>query len=271
VSIALSPPDALLLPPVPLRRPWRRPWRLDRLLLGMTASGLLHVATIVLLVWLPLVRLSTETQLSGRQSVLTVAFMEMPSEADPEAVTAEVHVDFADVDPQLPTPMEPCPVPVHRAETPPPETELEMAMLEPLARIPLVRDTPQRTTADQPRVAVQPSLPVPRRTAARPPASIAVPALVGSVERTSARPLDNPLPEYPIEALRRALDGRVTLRVTVSPTGNVSDLSVAQGSGYRAFDEAALDAVEDWQFEPARRFGRPVASTVLLPIRFMPR
>jgi protein TonB len=222
-------------------------------------------------VWLPAALLTSDAQLSGRQSVLSVAFVDVPSVAEPEAVTVDVPIDVAQVDAPQPARLEPCPVQVHRTETPPPSTELAVAMLEPVETVVLRRDRPRRFTSQKPRIAIEPLSPAPRRAPARRTASIAVPATIGSVDRTSPRPLDNPLPEYPIEALRRALHGRVTLRVTVSSAGNVSDLAVAQSSGYRSFDEAALRAVRDWQFEPARRFGRPVASTVLLPIRFMPR
>jgi protein TonB len=222
------------------------------------------------LVWLPTAALTTDAQLSGRQSVLSVAFVDAPSEAQPEPVV-HVQIDVAEVDVRQPPPIEPCPVPIPRTETPPPSAELAMAMLDPLETITPARDTPRRVTSRPPQIEVEPIAPAPRRAPARPRASIATPAMVGSVERTSPKPLDNPLPEYPIEALRRALHGRVTLRVKVSAAGNVSDLAVAQSSGYLSFDEAALEAVRDWRFEPARRFGRPVASTVLLPIRFMPR
>lgn len=196
----------------------------------------------------------------------TVAFVDEPSVTEPEAVMLDVQIDV-----QQPARLAPRPVQVQLAETPPPRTELAMAMLEPVETTTPTPDTPRRATSQQPRIAADTISPARRRAPARPPASIAVPAMIGSVERTSPRPLDNPLPEYPIEALRRALHGRVTLRVTVSPAGNVADLAVARSSGHLSFDEAALKAVRDWQFEPARRSGRPVAATVLLPIRFMPR
>ena len=284
VSVAsLSHTEALLLAPAPLRRPWRSPLIPRRLMLGLAASGLCHLAAIVLLGWLPAAVLTTDAKLPGQQSVLTVAFVDVPSVADPEPATVEV---LPEPDPSSsailkhPVPIEPCPAPVNRTDTPPPAIEPVMAMLEPPTPSDTVtptRDTPQRAALKQPhaqpRIAVEPIAAMPRRRLERPTAfiAVAVPATIGSAETTIARPRDNPLPEYPIEALRRALHGRVTLRVTVSPEGTVSGLVVARSSGYRSFDEAALEAVKDWQFEPARRFGQPIASTVLLPIRFLPR
>jgi protein TonB len=89
------------------------------------------------------------------------------------------------------------------------------------------------------------------------------------VESTSAKPLDNPPPRFPSEARRRRIEGRVVLRLAVSAMGEVSRVEVVESAGYAILDEAAIDTVRRWIFEPARRNGRPVASTVTLPVRFL--
>jgi hypothetical protein len=38
--------------------------------------------------------------------------------------------------------------------------------------------------------------------------------------------------------------------------------------GHPAFSDAAIAAVRQWRFEPARLDGRPVAITVVVPVRF---
>ena len=58
------------------------------------------------------------------------------------------------------------------------------------------------------------------------------------------------------------------LNVIVGADGRVHALSIARNSGHALLDEAALDAVRAWTFEPARVAGRPVASQALVPVRF---
>ena len=88
---------------------------------------------------------------------------------------------------------------------------------------------------------------------------------------TTAKPFaSNPMPKYPAAALRRNEGGTVLLRVIVGSDGTPTDIDVAQRSGSRELDRAALSAVRKWQFSPATRNGRPVASTVDVPVEFRP-
>lgn len=88
---------------------------------------------------------------------------------------------------------------------------------------------------------------------------------------TTARPFaSNPVPKYPAAALRRNEGGTVLLRVIVGSDGTPTDIDVAQRSGSRELDRAAITAVRKWQFNPATRNGQPVASTVEVPIEFRP-
>ncbi|GAB4280361.1 MAG: hypothetical protein Kow0092_36000 [Deferrisomatales bacterium] len=75
-------------------------------------------------------------------------------------------------------------------------------------------------------------------------------------------------PVYPRLARRRGWQGVVRLRVRVSPAGEVLDAVVEQSSGYRVLDRAAAEVVRAWRFRPAVRGGRPVASEVVVPVRF---
>ncbi len=91
---------------------------------------------------------------------------------------------------------------------------------------------------------------------------------VGTTETQAASPLENPSPLYPVDAVRRKLQGVVMLRVTIGTDGYVKAVKVADSSGYRILDTAALDAVGEWEFHPALRNGQPVVWTARLPIRF---
>lgn len=89
---------------------------------------------------------------------------------------------------------------------------------------------------------------------------------------SSAQPLaDNPLPRYPVEALRGGEGGTVVLQVKVDKNGQPVDIDVARRSGSRELDRAALAAVRDWRFKPATRNGKPVESVTELPVEFKPQ
>jgi protein TonB len=78
----------------------------------------------------------------------------------------------------------------------------------------------------------------------------------------------NPEPSYPREARRRRQQGTVLLSVRVSAAGRADSIAVAASSGFGALDAAAVAAVREWEFEPGRLDGEPVASQVEIPIRF---
>ena len=72
---------------------------------------------------------------------------------------------------------------------------------------------------------------------------------------------------YPPDALRDRIEGSVGIEVTVDESGNVADARVTQPAGH-GFDEAALAAVRQWTFEPARTAGKPVRAIVELALPF---
>jgi protein TonB len=78
----------------------------------------------------------------------------------------------------------------------------------------------------------------------------------------------NPEPEYPEELLRQRIGGTVVLRVSVQADGTVGRVRVERSSGVAQLDAAAVTAVQRWRFEPARRWGVPVAIDVRVPITF---
>ena len=80
--------------------------------------------------------------------------------------------------------------------------------------------------------------------------------------------LNNPAPEYPRAARRLHLQGKVIVRVLVSAAGTAERVGVAQSSGAEMLDKAALDAVREWTFVPARQGSRAVVGEVDVPINF---
>lgn len=81
-------------------------------------------------------------------------------------------------------------------------------------------------------------------------------------------PFRNTAPAYPWLARVRGWQGSVLVRAWVTPSGEVASVGVAQSSGRSLLDQAATAAVGKWKFNPARRKGQAVASTVEVPIVF---
>jgi protein TonB len=75
-------------------------------------------------------------------------------------------------------------------------------------------------------------------------------------------------PAYPPAALGHGEQGRVLLSIQVAPSGRASAVLIMASSGYAILDNAARDAVLGWRFVPADFRGKPVWSTLLLPVTF---
>ncbi|MBU1711353.1 MAG: energy transducer TonB [Proteobacteria bacterium] len=86
-----------------------------------------------------------------------------------------------------------------------------------------------------------------------------------------ARPLykKNPPPKYPASARRNRQEGTVLLEVFVDDQGRVEELRIYRTSEHQPLDRAALAAVENWEFEPGLKNGKPVAMWVRVPVRFV--
>ena len=75
-------------------------------------------------------------------------------------------------------------------------------------------------------------------------------------------------PVYPRDAERQNLSGWVDVEFTVAPDGSTQDLVVRGAEPQRTFDQAAIDAVKRWRFEPIMRDGAAVAQRAAVRIRF---
>jgi len=77
-------------------------------------------------------------------------------------------------------------------------------------------------------------------------------------------------PIYP-EALRRSrMQGVVVLQIEILVDGSIGAIEVFRSlmPGPGGFDEAAIEAVRQWQFQPAMSGGQPVACWITQPINF---
>ena len=78
-------------------------------------------------------------------------------------------------------------------------------------------------------------------------------------------------PRYPDSARRHGIEGETLLRFQVLSSGRVASISVARSAGHPDLDRSAVEAVQTWLFEPARRGREAVAIWVTLPVRFQLR
>ena len=175
------------------------------------------------------------------------------------------------------------PLDVRLIELPPPERQ-KPPPPPPRKAAPVTAPPPIMTaaadSAPAAAFAVAPQPPVPPRElpATAPVAPRAAPVAVAeptppppvpvTAARFDADYLNNPPPVYPAISRRLREEGRVLLSVRVTPQGLPEAVDIRQGSGHARLDEAALAAVRQWRFVPARRGETPVMSSVLVPIDF---
>jgi protein TonB len=66
-------------------------------------------------------------------------------------------------------------------------------------------------------------------------------------------------PEYPPRAQQQGLEGYVIVEFTISPAGTVKDLRVIESQPAHVFDQAVLNAVRRWRYNPKVENGVAVA------------
>jgi protein TonB len=141
--------------------------------------------------------------------------------------------------------------PVPPAETPKPEP-VEVRKVEPM----MVTPPPivQTLAPPPPPVAVTTSPPPskPVAVAAPPPAG---PVTVANLDE---RLIEGKPPRYPMESRRKKEQGTVLLRLLIGTDGRIAQISIAQSSGYERLDQAALQAIRNWRWQPMIRDGQAI-------------
>jgi len=74
-------------------------------------------------------------------------------------------------------------------------------------------------------------------------------------------------PDYTEEGRRRNIEGDVVLEIIVRSDGTVGNVKLLRGLG-AGLDERAVDAVRQWRFNPAHRYGTPVDVIVEVAVEF---
>jgi periplasmic protein TonB len=124
---------------------------------------------------------------------------------------------------------------------------------------------PPRTLPDRTRPPPSPPPPGPLTS---PPPSPPPPPQVRRAAEFDPRYANQRQPPYPPSELRAEREGRVVVRVTIAPSGEVSSvvqLMATSDAFWRATERQALN---HWRFRPATVDGHPVEDTQVVSVRF---
>lgn len=111
----------------------------------------------------------------------------------------------------------------------------------------------------------------PLTLAASSTSSETLPAPTGNVavEKDAPASVQSQAPlSYPTDAMRNQEHGEVIIDASIAADGTVQSATVERSSGYRSLDAAAVSSVLRWRFNPAERDGKPVATSIRIPINF---
>jgi len=164
------------------------------------------------------------------------------------------------------------PMPRQKPRPSPPAQEkiiLQKPIVEPekLPELPAVQEVKNRTVAK--------SRPEPKKTERPQKEEVAFSVNGGAAGQDASTVINEAKyrhqtsPMYPRRALDLGQQGTVTLHAKVLPNGSPGELKVAQSSGHRLLDLAAVSAVKKWKFEPTSVDGSAIVSWVRVPVNFV--
>jgi len=110
-------------------------------------------------------------------------------------------------------------------------------------------------------------LPIRLRESKAPPPGVVTGVFRGGGGVSAPRVSYSPDPEYSDEARRAKYQGTCVLSLIVGPDGLPQDIRVARSLGM-GLDEKAIEAVQQWRFQPALKDGKPVAVAINVEVQF---
>lgn len=158
--------------------------------------------------------------------------------------------------------------PPPKAPPPPPRSAAQHLAPSPVPALqmpqPALSDIPLQITG-VPQIGVAGA---PAATPADVPAASVAPA-TGALELdVTAVPTYRAPPLYPPHAQRAGIEGRVTVEFTITSDGSVSDPRVVAAEPPQVFDEAVLNAILKWKFNPKMADGKPVERRARQEVKF---
>lgn len=73
-------------------------------------------------------------------------------------------------------------------------------------------------------------------------------------------------PAWPESA--RGVEGWVLLHFTLLPNGSVSDIEIKESHPEGLFDASAVEALQQWKYEPVERGGKKIAQRVEIQVKY---
>ena len=180
-------------------------------------------------------------------------------------LAAKKHDRFVAFDLASPAPAAP---PQQEVSDVPQPQALAVTPTPPREVIPVVPITPITiaTSAAAPVVSPPPREPVAAAPAA-PAARPAPPSMVSSAD-LGTRMISGRPPRYPLQSRRAREQGVVELMLVLGFDGAVENISISSSSGFERLDEAAMQAVRRWRWEPTLSGGEPVKVRGVVSIPF---
>jgi protein TonB len=88
-----------------------------------------------------------------------------------------------------------------------------------------------------------------------------------SEEASKPKRLKAVSPVYPAAARAAQIEGVVKFEATIDEEGRVTSVRILEGLGH-GLDEATIEAIQQWAFEPALRCGKPTRTTIKSKVTF---
>jgi TonB family protein len=89
------------------------------------------------------------------------------------------------------------------------------------------------------------------------------PAIQLPHSQPGVKPLNEPLPKYPLEARQKHWEGSGLVELRLARDGSVTDTTILQSTGHSLLDTGATGALRRWRFRPSGGVDR-----VRIPITF---
>jgi protein TonB len=83
------------------------------------------------------------------------------------------------------------------------------------------------------------------------------------------RVISGPQPNYPQQARKDHAPGPIVILMVIDSDGRTRDIQVQRGISSE-LDQAAVEAAENWRFEPATKEGKPLSVRIAIKFDFQP-
>jgi protein TonB len=187
---------------------------------------------------------------------LAAIVLSAPEPAPVEIVQPTIQGVIVMAEPEpTPPPPEPLPPP------PPPEKKPEPTPKPKPKPLPKALPSERAVKAPEPEPLPTPPVAQPAEPKPAAPAPVVPP-------RADAGQISNPAPAYPSLSRRLREEGLVVLEILIRADGSVGEIKLKASSSFKRLDEAAINAVKRWRYQPATQGGQAIDFWYEQPLEF---